>query len=69
MPSANKSASISPINPRDVSEEFKNRIQVVDGGSSNVGIESTVLNLAGNISILRPGKSYTSSNRKDFKKR
>ena len=56
MPSANKSASISPINPRDVSEEFKNKIQVVDGGSSNVGIESTVLNLAGNISILRPGK-------------
>ncbi len=55
MPSANISASISPISSRDVVEEFKNKIKVVDGGLSKIGIESTVLNLVGNISILRPG--------------
>ena len=55
MPSANKSSGISPINPLDVSEEFNNKIKVVDGGVSKIGIESTVLNLVGKICILRPG--------------
>ncbi len=56
MPSANKSSSISPVKPTDVSQEFKNKIQVLDGGISKIGIESTVLNLVGKISILRPGQ-------------
>ena len=56
MPSANKSSSVSPVKPSDVSEEFNNKILVVDGGISKIGIESTVLNLVGKISILRPGK-------------
>lgn len=56
MPSANKSSSVSPVIPSDVSEEFRNKIKVVDGGFSKIGIESTVLNLVGKISILRPGK-------------
>ena len=55
MPSANKSTSISPVRPKDVSEEFENKIKVVDGGITRIGIESTVLNLVGQISILRPG--------------
>jgi len=59
MPSANKSTSISPVSAEDVSDEFKNRIKVVDGGYSKIGIESTVLNLVGSTCILRPGKITT----------
>ena len=59
MPSANKSSSISPVSAEDVSDEFKNRIKVVDGGYSKIGIESTVLNLVGSTCILRPGKITT----------
>ncbi len=55
MPSANQSSGLSPVNPYDVSEEFNNKIKVIDGGSSKFGIESTVINLSGKISILRPG--------------
>ena len=43
MPSANKSSSVSPVIPSDVSEEFRNKIKVVDGGFSKIGIESTVI--------------------------
>ena len=56
MPSANKSSSISPVSPSDVSDEFKNKIKIVNGGLSRIGLESTVLNLIGRILILRPGK-------------
>ena len=55
MPSANKSSSVSPVKPLDVFEEFNNKIEVVDGGVSKIGIESTVLNLVGKVCILRPG--------------
>ena len=55
MPSANKSSGVSPVKPSDVFEEFNDRIKVLDGGISKIGIESTVLNLVGNICILRPG--------------
>ena len=55
MPSANKSSNISPVKPLDVFDEFKNKITIVDGGISKVGIESTVLNLVGKTCILRPG--------------
>ena len=55
MPSANKSSSISPVRAYDVLKEFNNKVKVVDGGIAKIGIESTVLNLVGNINILRPG--------------
>ncbi len=55
MPSANKSSSISAVKPSDVFEEFNNKIKVVDGGVSKIGLESTVLNLVGSVCILRPG--------------
>ena len=56
MPSANKSSSISPVCAKDVAEEFKNKLKIIlDGGKCKIGIESTVLNLVGNICILRPG--------------
>ena len=53
MPSANKSSGVSPVRPLDVFEEFHNKIKILDGGISNIGIESTVVNLVGNICILR----------------
>ena len=56
MPSANKSSGVSPVTPEDVSEEFNNKIKVIKGGVSKIGIESTVINLVGPIAILRPGK-------------
>ncbi len=56
MPSANKSSSVSSVKAEDVFEEFQNKVKVVDGGISKIGIESTVLNLVGSICILRPGK-------------
>ncbi len=56
IPSANKSAGISPVNAMDVAEEFKNKIKIiVDGGNSKIGIESTVIDLTERIVILRPG--------------
>ena len=67
MPSANKSSSVSPVKPEDVFEEFKNKIKVLDGGISKIGIESTVLNLVGKISILRPGKITPKQIEKSFK--
>ena len=55
MPSANKSSGVSPIKPSDVFEEFRNKIKILDGGVSKIGIESTVLNLVGSVCVLRPG--------------
>ena len=56
MPSANKSKSVSPTSAKDVFEEFKKKIPfIVDGGFSKIGIESTVVDLTGAPTILRPG--------------
>ena len=56
MPSANKSTGISPVNSKDVYEEFKKKIGLIlDGGKCKIGIESTVIDLTNNPKILRPG--------------
>ena len=56
MPSANISTGVSPTNSFDVFDEFGDRIEfILDGGKSKIGLESTVINLHGNIKILRPG--------------
>ena len=56
MPSANLSSGISPVNASDVADEFKKKIKIIiDGGSSKIGIESTVVSLIGKPKILRPG--------------
>ena len=56
MPSANISSSISPVNAEDVADEFKKNIKfILDGGKSKIGIESTVIDLTGKPTILRPG--------------
>ena len=56
MPSANKSSNVSPVNSKDVFEEFKRKIDIIlDGGKCKVGIESTVVDLTNYPIILRPG--------------
>ena len=56
MPSANLSSGISPVNAKDVSDEFKKKIKIIiNSGNSKIGIESTVVSLIGKPKILRPG--------------
>ena len=56
MPSANISSSVSPVNAEDVADEFKEKISfILNGGKSKIGIESTVIDLTGKPTILRPG--------------
>ncbi|MDR1905994.1 MAG: threonylcarbamoyl-AMP synthase [Clostridiales bacterium] len=56
-PSANLSAHISPTTARHVYDDLNGRIPlIIDGGECSVGIESTVLDLTGEIPlVLRPG--------------
>ena len=56
MPSANRSTYVSPVNAKDVFDEFKKKVQIIiDGGNSKIGIESTVIDLTNHPQILRPG--------------
>lgn len=56
-PSANRSTRVSPTLAKHVLEDMDGLIPlIIDGGESEVGIESTVLDLTGEIpTILRPG--------------
>lgn len=56
-PSANLSGSPSPTTAMHVYNDLKDRIPlIIDGGESNVGLESTVLSVAGEVPVLlRPG--------------
>ena len=55
-PSANISSKLSPTSAIDVAEEFKNKIKLIlDGNKSRIGLESTILDLTGKPTILRPG--------------
>ena len=56
-PSANLSGSPSPTTARDVLADMDGRIPlVIDGGACGVGVESTVVTLAGDApELLRPG--------------
>ncbi len=56
-PSANRSGKPSPTAARHVFEDMDGRIPlIIDGGESDVGLESTVISLAGaKPCILRPG--------------
>ena len=56
-PSANISSHISPTSAGHVYNDLKGRIPlIIDGGSSDVGIESTVVDMSSeDICILRPG--------------
>ncbi len=55
-PSANRFKHVSPTTAEHVYEEFGDAVEVIDGGSSQVGIESTVVSFAGGkMTLLRPG--------------
>jgi len=56
-PSANLSGSPSPTTAKHVIADLKGRIEcIIDGGESQVGLESTVVDLSGKIPVLlRPG--------------
>ena len=55
-PSANRSGRVSPTTARHVLDELDGRIAaVLDGGPCDVGVESTVLDLTGTPTLLRPG--------------
>jgi L-threonylcarbamoyladenylate synthase len=62
-PSANLSEQISPTNAEHVRAQLAGKIQlIVDGGQSQVGIESTVLDLTVSPpAILRPGMIHAES--------
>ncbi|WP_352419512.1 L-threonylcarbamoyladenylate synthase [Proteiniborus sp.] len=56
-PSANTSGKPSPTNSSHVIHDLSGKIDmIIDGGSTGVGLESTVLDISGDIpTILRPG--------------
>ena len=56
-PSANRSTRVSPTTAEHVRQELGDAVELIlDGGPCAVGIESTVLDLSGQIpAILRPG--------------
>ena len=55
-PSANIASKLSPTSAKDVAEEFGNKIKfILDGGRCQIGLESTIIDLTTNPTILRPG--------------
>lgn len=56
-PSANRSGRPSPTSARHVWDDMQGRIPLIlDGGHAQVGLESTVLDMSGEVpTILRPG--------------
>lgn len=55
-PSANTSGHISPTRAQHVLDDLTGRIEaVLDGGACSVGLESTILGLADDPTLLRPG--------------
>ena len=55
-PSANKFGHISPTTAEHVRNEFGHAVPLVlDGGSCQVGVESTIVSLVGEPMLLRPG--------------
>ncbi|KAF1027404.1 MAG: Threonylcarbamoyl-AMP synthase [Burkholderia plantarii] len=55
-PSANRFGHVSPTTAQHVRDEFGGTVHVLDGGASEVGIESTIVDLSrGFPALLRPG--------------
>jgi len=69
-PSANISTKLSPTCAKDVFEEFGKKIKIIlDGGKCKIGLESTIIDLTGKPSILRPGKITKEKIEKILKKK
>ncbi len=67
-PSANISTKVSAVSKKDVKEEFGNKIKfILDGGRSEIGLESTIVNLDPKPSILRLGAIEVSKINKALK--
>jgi L-threonylcarbamoyladenylate synthase len=55
-PSANRFTHLSPTTAQHVEQEFGDAVEILDGGPCQVGIESTVVAVAGDgLTLLRPG--------------
>lgn len=55
-PSANPSGRPSPTRARHVQQDYEEKVPVIDGGETRIGVESTVLDCTGTpFRILRPG--------------
>ena len=55
-PSANISSRLSSVKASDVSEEFGSKVKfILNGGRSQIGIESTIISLIKEPTILRLG--------------
>ena len=68
-PSANISSKLSSVKAVDVKEEFGNKIDyILDGGQSKIGVESTIISLVNNPTILRLGGLENSKIKKILKK-
>ena len=65
-PSANRFGRVSPTRAEHVREEFGDAVRVVlDGGESQIGLESTIVSFDGEqVRLLRPGSSRTHRSRK-----
>tara|TARA_Y100000741_G_scaffold348759_1_gene317197 strand:- start:610 stop:1542 length:933 start_codon:yes stop_codon:yes gene_type:complete len=69
-PSANISTQLSSVEASDVKEEFGSKIKyILNGGKCNIGIESTIINLTSEPSILRFGGLDISKIQKVLKKK
>ena len=55
-PSANISSRVSAVTSNDVRDDFGKRIKyILEGGRSNIGVESTIIDLRKKPKILRLG--------------
>ena len=69
-PSANISSKLSSTCAKDVFDEFGKKIKIIlDGGKCKIGLESTIIDLTGKPSILRPGKITKEKIEKILKKK
>ena len=67
-PSANISSRVSAVSKKDVKEEFGNKVKfILDGGTSEFGLESTIVSLINKPQILRLGCIEVNKIRKALK--
>jgi L-threonylcarbamoyladenylate synthase len=68
-PSANLFGRLSPTQPEHVKEQLTTIDYLLDGGPTNIGLESTIIAVSGNnIEILRPGAITPDRLQADFPK-
>lgn len=66
-PSANRFGKPSPTKAEHVYEDLKGKIPLIlDGGSTDIGLESTIVSLVARPRLLRPGKITLEQLRKDL---